>query len=101
MTTDLAVGLADSVQNIHHMDDTEFGYNGDDDVGRAVRPPGRGRGCSSRFCFDSSNVNTNRSNVMVAAWYGAEEVRASRGVREERSHQRHGPPHTAGACNPL
>jgi hypothetical protein len=98
-TTELAVALADPVQNIDLMDNTTLGYNAlmlaaqydHQDVARMLLDAG-----ADTSLLTSTNVaiidsvsekaggaeaatlgeNNNWSNVMVAAWYGDQEVRA-------------------------
>ena len=73
---------------IDHMDVTEFGYNAlmlaaqydHQDVARMLLDAGA---ITCPLTETDSSEENNWSNVMVAAWYGDEEVRASRGVREE------------------
>ena len=70
------------------MDDAEFGYNAlmlaaqydHQDMVRMLLDAGADTGLLTSTDVVEEN---NWSNVMVAAWYGDEEVRASRGVREE------------------
>ena len=89
-TTSLAVALADPRQNIDHMDSTKFGYNAlmlaaqhdHQDVVRMLLDAGADTGLLTSTDVEEEN---NWSNVMVAAWYGDEEVRASRGVREKHT----------------
>ena len=70
------------------MDVTEFGYNAlmlaaqydHQDVARMLLDAD----ADTDLLTSTDGVEENSwSNVMVAAWYGDEEVRASRGVREE------------------
>ena len=70
------------------MDDAEFGYNAlmlaaqydHQDVVRMLLAADADTGLLTSTDVVEEN---NWSNIMVAAWYGDEEVRASRGVREE------------------
>ena len=72
------------------MDDTKFGYNAlmlaaqydHQDMARMLLDAGA---ITCPLTETDSSEENNWSNVMVAAWYGDEEVRASRGVREKHS----------------
>ena len=87
-TTSLAVALADFKQHKDRMDNTTLGYNAlmlaaqydHQDVARMLLDAGADTGLLTST--DGGEEN-NWSNVMVAAWYGGEEVRLLRGVREE------------------
>jgi len=77
--TDMTTALADSVQNINHMDAAEFGYNAlmlaaqydHQDVARMLLDAGAATG----LLTSTDGVEENNwSNVMVAAWYGDEEI---------------------------
>ena len=81
-TTELAVALADPVQNIDLMDNTTLGYNAlmlaahydHQNVARMLIDAG------ADTCLRSSSPSAeenNWSNIMVAAWHGRQEVRAS------------------------
>ena len=80
-TTSLAVALADPRQNIDHMDSTKFGYNAlmlaaqhdHQDVARMLLDAGADTGLLTSTDVEEEN---SWSNVMVAAWYGDQEVRA-------------------------
>ena len=70
------------------MDDTRFGYNAlmlaaqydHQDVARMLLDAG----AATCLLTETDGVEENNwSNVMVAAWYGDEEVRLLRGVRVE------------------
>ena len=73
---------------IDHMDVTEYGYNAlmlaaqydHQDVVRMLLDADADTGLLTSTDGEEEN---NWSNVMVAAWYGGEEVRLLRGVREE------------------
>jgi hypothetical protein len=88
-TTELAVAIADPVQNINLMDNTTLGYNAlmlaaqydHQDVARMLLDAGADTSLLTStsgggVVIDSNNENNNWSNVMVAAWYGDQEVRA-------------------------
>ena len=87
-TTSLAVALADCMQHNDRMDNTTLGYNAlmlaaqydHQDMVRMLLDADADTGLLTSTDVVEEN---NWSNVMVAAWYGDEEVRASRGVREE------------------
>jgi ankyrin repeat protein len=88
-TTDLAIALADPAQNIDLMDNTTRGYNAlmlaaqydHQDVARVLLDAGANTGLltstsgsGAPVVIDSNNENNNWSNVMVAAWYGDQEI---------------------------
>ena len=70
------------------MDNSKFGYNAlmlaaqydHQDVARMLLDAGA---ITCPLTETDSSEENNWSNVMVAAWYGDEEVRLLRGVREE------------------
>jgi len=74
--------LKDSQQDIDRMDRTQWGYNalmlaaqhGHPDVAKKLVD----KGANTRLRTTSSEDTKNDwSNVMVAAWYGSDKVRAS------------------------
>jgi ankyrin repeat protein len=86
-TSELAVAIADPEQDINLMDNTTLGYNAlmlaaqydHQDVARMLLDAGADTSLLTStsgggVVIDSNNENNNWSNVMVAAWYGDQEI---------------------------